>query len=176
MKTTIIMQNKSAIKAEGKVLKRNNRPVVCITNPAIFARETDAAERYEVTPSAIYLACIGRTKFCKGNKFCYLDQVHEHLDEIMQNYAKAKAKANELDKIKAAEEAAKKEREAARREEELREKAAMKRAKAIEKAKANVARRQQILENNEKRIQESQRRLTAAIRELSELEAIVNEC
>ena len=159
---TIEITNKSTIQVQGESTHRNRKPVVCITEPRVFASESDAAKYFGVSVQSISLACLGSTKLCKGNKLCHLDHIHEHLDELIQNYAKAKAKANEYDKIQA-------EREMARKEEELREKAALKRAKAIEKAKANVARRQQILENDKKRTQESQRKLAAAI---SELEAI----
>lgn len=89
---TFNIQNASIINVEGHRTHKNCKAVYCITTGEVYASVTDAAEAIGVTLTAMSWALSGRSKSCKGKRFCYINQIVEHLDEIATNSRSREAK------------------------------------------------------------------------------------
>lgn len=166
---TIIINNKSTIKAEGNLTSKNCKPVICIDTGEVFTSSKDAAEKAGVHYSAMSACCIGKVKTVKGKRYCYMNRVAESLDDItsrLRNLAELEAKAKAWDALQAKEEAARKAEEdriAAER------KAEAERLAAIEKAEKKIARHQAAYEKFHQEAVEAFLKLREAQRELSQL-------
>lgn len=55
-----------------------------ITTGEVYASVADAAEAIGVTKTAMSWALTGRSKSCKGKRFCFIHQIVEHLNEIAE--------------------------------------------------------------------------------------------
>ena len=81
---TFNIQNASIINVEGHRSHKNCKAVYCITTGEVFASVADAAEAIGVTKTAMSWALTGRSKSCKGKRFCFIHQIVEHLNEIAE--------------------------------------------------------------------------------------------
>lgn len=106
--TKLHIQKESFIKAHGIHHRKNHKPVMCITTGEIYASVLDAAEANGVSFSAMSWACCGRSKSCKGKRFCFVANVTEHLDEIAECMRIREAKAKAYDEFNAKQEAVRK--------------------------------------------------------------------
>lgn len=106
--TKIHIQNESFIKAHGVHARKNHKPVMCITTGEVYASVLDAAEANEVSYAAMSWACCGKSKTCKGKRFCFVANITEHLDEIAECMRIREAKAKAYDEINAKQEAVRK--------------------------------------------------------------------
>lgn len=106
--TKIFIQNESTIKAHGTHHRKNHKPVMCITTGEIYASVLDAAEANGVSYAAMSWVCCGKSKTCKGKRFCFVANVTEHLDEIAECMRIREEKAKAYDEINAKQEAVRK--------------------------------------------------------------------
>lgn len=108
---TINIKRAANVNAVGKHLNGNSKPVFCITDGAVYASVTDAAEKNGVSPCNMSAAVTGKVKTCKGKRYCFISDVMEHLDEISENLKIRNAKVASYDAI-IAEQTAKREAQA----------------------------------------------------------------
>ena len=80
----IIITNESTMTAEGKRSNGNCKPVLCIDTGVVYASVMDAAEKNGVHFITISMACLGKTKTCKGKRYCFVADMSEHYEEIAQ--------------------------------------------------------------------------------------------
>lgn len=111
--TTIKMNRIANITAIGHHGHKNSKPVVRLAPFAIYASALDAGEANNVTVSAISLVCNGKSKSCKGQCFCWLSDLFEHLDEINEHINAQNAKAEAYDALIAKQKAEKEAKERA---------------------------------------------------------------
>ena len=81
----IIISNESTMNAEGKLNNRKCKPVICIDTGEVYTSVTDAAEHNGVDVSSMSWACAGKTKLCKGKRFCFVADMSEHYEEIARH-------------------------------------------------------------------------------------------
>ena len=98
MKNITITKQANA-QAIGNRTNGNCKPVICITTGAIYASATDAAEKIGVSQATLCLAASGKIKTCKGKRYCYVNHVMQHLDEICENTRVREEKVAAYDKI-----------------------------------------------------------------------------
>lgn len=79
---TFNIQNASIINVEGHRTSKHCKAVYCITTGEVYASVLDAAEANGVTQGAMSWALCGKSKSCKGKRYCFVSQIVEHLDEI----------------------------------------------------------------------------------------------
>ena len=79
---TFNIQNASIINVEGHRISKHCKAVYCITTGEVYASVLDAAEANGVSQGAMSWALCGKSKSCKGKRFCFVSQIIEHLDEI----------------------------------------------------------------------------------------------
>lgn len=115
----------------------NCKPVICITTGAIYASAIDAAEKIGVSQATLCLAASGKIKTCKGKRYCYVNHVMQHLEEICENTRVREEKVAAYDKIINAEK--------------------QKQALAERRVKLNAMRKK--LEEEERRLAEDERNL-----------------
>ena len=89
---TFNIQNASIINVEGHRTHKNCKAVYCITTGEVYASVADAAEQNGVTTTAMSWAVSGKSKSCKGKRFCFVSNIVEHLDEIATNSRSREAK------------------------------------------------------------------------------------
>ena len=82
---TINIKRAANVTAVGHHTNKNSKPVFCITDGAVYASATDAAEKIGVDPSTMSSAVTGKTGNCKGKRYCFVANVMEHLDEISEH-------------------------------------------------------------------------------------------
>jgi hypothetical protein len=98
MKNITITKQANA-QAIGTRSNGNCKPVICITTGAIYASATDAAEKIGVSQATLCLAASGKIKTCKGKRYCYINHVMQHLEEICENTRIREEKVAKYDKI-----------------------------------------------------------------------------
>ena len=81
---TITVHKETNVEAKGNTHNRNCKPIFCITTGEIFTSVGDAAEAMGVDITTISKTLVGKIKFCKGKRFCYVANITEHLEEIAQ--------------------------------------------------------------------------------------------
>lgn len=96
--TTIIINEKATLEAEGILNTKSCKPVICLDNGERYTSVTDAANANGIAPDGVSRACLGRIHSTFGKRFCHLETVDEHLEEILNNLNKA-IKENEALKI-----------------------------------------------------------------------------
>lgn len=77
----------------------NCKPVFCITTGEIYASATDASEKLGVSLTVLAHAASGRLKTCKGKRYCYVQHIMQHLEEIAENTRVREEKVAAYDKI-----------------------------------------------------------------------------
>lgn len=82
---TINIKRAANVTAVGHHTNGNCKPVFCITDGAVYASVTDAAEKNGVHPVNMSNVVTGKTKTCKGKRYCFVASVMDHLDEISEN-------------------------------------------------------------------------------------------
>lgn len=70
--------------AVGRPRNANSRPVFCITTMTPYTSGLDAAIAMESDPSCISSACRGKIKTCAGKRWCFVDEIMLHFDEIVE--------------------------------------------------------------------------------------------
>lgn len=95
----ITITKTSTVQASGTRSNGNCKPVLCITTGAIYASATDAAEKIGVSQATLCLAASGKIKTCKGKRYCYVNHVMQHLEEICENTRVREEKVHAYDKI-----------------------------------------------------------------------------
>ena len=98
MKNITITKQANA-QAIGSRSNGNCKPVICITTGAIYASATDAAEKLGVSQATLCLAASGKIKTCKGKRWCYIQHIMQHLEEIAENTRVREEKVLAYDKI-----------------------------------------------------------------------------
>ena len=98
MKNITITKN-STVKANGTRSHANCKPVYCITTGKVYASALDAAEELGVSHSVLSMAAAGKLRTCKGERYCYINQVMNHLEEIAECSRVRAVKVAEYDKI-----------------------------------------------------------------------------
>ena len=104
---TINIRKASNVKATGHHINGNSKPVFCITDGSVYASVTDAAEKVGVNSSVMSNAVSGRSKTCKGKRYCFISDVMSHLDEISTNIHTRNEKVAAYDAMIAKQNAAK---------------------------------------------------------------------
>lgn len=89
---TFNIQNASIINVEGNRNHKNCKAVYCITTGEVFASVADAAEKNGVSTASMSWAVCGKSKSCRGKRFCFVSNIIEHLDEIATNNRDREAK------------------------------------------------------------------------------------
>ena len=102
--TTINIQNASQVIVEGTRTRRNCKAVYCITTGEMFASVSDAAEANGVYQSNLSWHLAGKAKTCNGKKFCFVNEINEHLNEIVQRNKMIAHKVSKYDALCEAEE------------------------------------------------------------------------
>ena len=98
MKNITITKN-STVEANGTRSHANCKPVYCITTGKVYASALDAAEELGVSHSVLSMAAAGKLKTCKGERYCYVSQVMNHLEEIAKCSRVRTEKVAAYDKI-----------------------------------------------------------------------------
>ena len=98
MKNITITKQASA-QAIGYRSNGNCKPVLCITTGEIYASATDAAEKLGVSLTVLAHAASGRIRTCKGKRWCYIQHIMQHLEEIAENTRIREEKVAAYDKI-----------------------------------------------------------------------------
>jgi hypothetical protein len=104
---TINIRKASNVKAVGHHTNGNSKPVFCITDGSVYASVSDAAEKVGVHHSVMSNAISGRSKTCKGKRYCFISDVIVHLDEIATNIYARNQKVEAYDAMIAEQNAAK---------------------------------------------------------------------
>lgn len=107
----IKIQNTAIINAIGESTHGSRKPVMCLSDGKVYASATDAAEEIGVTPNMMSTVCLGKAKTCKGKQYCYVANIGEHLNTLMENVRKLSIKAQVYD-VQEATKAAEAERKA----------------------------------------------------------------
>ena len=154
--TNIIINERATIQSIGEHTNGNCDPVVCLTEDKIFNSVTDTANHYDVSISQISAVCNKKAKTCHKMRFCFLRDIDQHLDEIMENNRRNMEKISDLERKAALWDAYQKEQE--------------ERQQAIAKVKAKIERREQIRHNAYQKYLMAEGRLAEAERELKDLE------
>lgn len=81
----IIISNESVMSAEGKRTSKNCKPVYCIDDGKVYASVMDAADEIGVHFTTLSCACLGKTKTCKGKRYCFVSDMSERYEEIAQH-------------------------------------------------------------------------------------------
>ena len=157
--TNIIINERATIQSIGEHTNGNCEPVVCLTEDKIFNSVTDTANHYDASISQISAVCNKKAKTCHKMRFCFLRDIDQHLDEIMENNRRNTEKISDLERKAALWDAYQKEQE--------------ERQQAIAKVKAKIARREQIRRNAYQKYLMAEGRLAEAERELKDLEGKV---
>ena len=105
--TTIILNEKATINAEGNHQNKSCKAVICLDDRKVYTSVLDAAKEYGVGSDGISRCCNGKIKYTKGLRFCFLKDVGAHLDAILSDYSAIAEKAAKYDAIMAEENAAK---------------------------------------------------------------------
>lgn len=98
MKNITITKQANA-QAIGHRSNGNCKPVFCITTGEIYASATDASEKLGVSLTVLAHAASGRLKTCKGRRYCYVQHIMQHLEEIAENTRIREEKVSAYDKI-----------------------------------------------------------------------------
>ena len=157
--TNIIINERATIQSIGEHTNGNCEPVVCLTEDKIFNSVTDAANHYDASISQISAVCNKKAKTCHKMRFCFLRDIDQHLDEIMENNRRNMEKISALERKAALWDAYQKQEET--------------RQQAIAKVKAKIERRERIRHNAYQKYLMAEGRLTEAERELKDLEGKV---
>lgn len=80
--TKITLTNESTVNANGRKRNGNSKPIFCIDTGKVYASQLDAAEELGVHASNLCAALTGKTKTCKGMRFCFVSKLPEYFDEI----------------------------------------------------------------------------------------------
>ena len=96
---TIPVQNTSEVNAKGKQRNANAKPVFCIDTGEVYASMLDAAEAVGVNPTAISWVITGKSKTCKGKRYCLISKIAEHIDEIAECVRIRETKVNAYNEI-----------------------------------------------------------------------------
>lgn len=81
----------------------NCKPVYCITTGEVYASATDAAEKLGISLTVLCHAASGKLKTAKGKRYCYVQHIMQHLEEIAKNTRVREEKVAAYDKIVGAE-------------------------------------------------------------------------
>ncbi len=98
MNNNIIISNNATIKSTGEHVGGNCKPVVCITDNMTFNSVTDAAEYYNAWAVQISNVCTGKFRTFRGKRFCFLRDINQHLDEMMDNSRNTAERVSELER------------------------------------------------------------------------------
>lgn len=90
------------VNAIGEVTHGCRKPVICLTDGAIYASAKDTAKANGVSVHTISNVCLGKIKSCKGKQFRYLEDMAEYFDVLMDNFRRQVVKANAYDLQEAA--------------------------------------------------------------------------
>lgn len=153
---TFMLHDKKEITVTGTHTNKNHKPVLCIDTGEVFASLSDAAEANGVHITAISCVVLGKTKTCKGKRFCLVTRMADHTDEIAETLRSNIAKATKYDAIIAEHERIKAEQEAARRAEEERIRAKQRAQEKLEKCKAEYNKKLAALQEAERLLQEAE--------------------
>lgn len=96
--TTIIINEKATLEAEGVIYSKSTKPVICLDNGKVYTSATDAADLNGSTVDGVSRACLGQIAHTNGKHFCYVKNVDEYLSTILGNLNKA-IKENEALKM-----------------------------------------------------------------------------
>ena len=155
--TNIIINERATIQSIGEHTNGNCEPVVCLTEDKIFNSVTDAANHYDASISQISAVCNKKAKTCHKMRFCFLRDIDQHLNEIMENNRRNMEKISALEQKAALWDAYQKEQEETRQQ-------------AIAKVKAKIERRERIRHNAYQKYLMAEGRLAEAEKELKDLE------
>lgn len=165
----ITIHNEATIKAKGEHNNKLCKPVICIETGEVFTSAKDAAEHVGAHFSAMSAVCLGKTKTCKGKRYCYLNSALENLDAVMARLREASAMESDAKKWREQEAA----KEAARKAEELRleeeRKARERHEAAVAKARAKVEKLTENCNKLESKLLEEEKALMDAEIELENL-------
>ena len=95
--TNIIINERATIQSIGEHTNGNCEPVVCLTEDKIFNSVTDTANHYDASISQISAVCNKKAKTCHKMRFCFLRDIDQHLDEIMENNRRNTEKISDLE-------------------------------------------------------------------------------
>lgn len=92
---TIIIHNEAKINANGNLSGGHCKPVICLDNGCRFTSMTDAAEYANVSIQFMSNHLNGRSRTCHGKHYCYLHQLTEKADILMDRLHEASADAED---------------------------------------------------------------------------------
>ena len=95
----MILQNASKITASGETRTKNAKPVVCLDTGEVYTSATDAAKANGVSVYSISMNCLGKTATSNGKRFCYIKNIMENFDVLMNSMRDMIDKANAYDEI-----------------------------------------------------------------------------
>ena len=91
---TIVVTATDSVQANGYRIGGNAHPIIDLTTGDIYASSTDAAEKLEVTPSAMSWNITGRTQTCKGHKFIKVVDAGNNISAVSKAIKNANEKAD----------------------------------------------------------------------------------
>lgn len=81
---TINIQKASNVHVDGHHRNNNCKAVYNITTGEIYASGLDAANALGIDPSCVSAVLTGKSKTCKGMRFCFVSKMMENLEEITE--------------------------------------------------------------------------------------------
>ena len=87
--TEVTIHNKATVNAKGRRNGGCCKPVICIDNGKRYTSVTDAAEQAGVTTCSMSQHLNGLSRTCKGKRYCYLNQLTENANMIMDRLNEA---------------------------------------------------------------------------------------
>lgn len=82
MKKTITITKKATVNAIGERTNGNTKPVLCLDTGMVYTSCIDAAKENNCAQSEVSMVCTGKRETVKGLRFCYLEDLAQHMDEI----------------------------------------------------------------------------------------------
>lgn len=92
---TIIIHNEAKINAKGNLSNGNCKPVICLDDGTRYTSVTDAAESVGVNPVTMCNHLKGKARKCKGKRYCYLNELTENANIIMDRLHEASTDAED---------------------------------------------------------------------------------
>lgn len=89
----LTVTERTTASATGNRIGGNSHPVIDITSGEVYTSSADAAEKIGVHQTAMSWHVTGRSRTCKGHKFCKVSELSENITAISEAIKTANAKA-----------------------------------------------------------------------------------
>ena len=82
--TNITIHEKATVNAVGSHTNGNAKQLLCLNTGIIYASASDASKENACSLSEVSKCCRGLVNHVKGNRYCYVTNITNHLSEISE--------------------------------------------------------------------------------------------